>query len=99
MSNQEQAFIQQALARVEKAEKYNRIKHWILKAFGMGAVLLWAIHTPGPEVSAQWVVLIGVAVIVMAGTTKILATVNGNTKAILQAVTAMRSNDTPHDPS
>ena len=89
MSNQEQEFIQRALANVEKAEKRMRMKHVVLKVLTLGAAIWFGYRSTGPELSFGWVILV-VAGGFMAIITKILTVMNTNTKVILQALADMR---------
>jgi FtsH-binding integral membrane protein len=86
----EQLFIQRAIASVEKAEKYSKIKR-IVQGVALFAVAFWFAFRPsGPELKIQIPIIMFVGVIVGFCTTKILVLINKNTKDILQAISARR---------
>ena len=91
MSNQEQEFIQRALANVEKAEKRMRIKQFVVRGLVLGTAILWAFSTTGPGLSFGVIVLAVVGSLLVC-TTKILTLMNTNTKVILQAMADLRAS-------
>jgi len=86
----EQLFIQRALAGVEKAEKFQKIKRVILTIFLFAAALQFAFRPSSPELKIEATIVIFVGLIAGVCTTKILYLINKNTKDILQAISNRR---------
>jgi hypothetical protein len=85
MSNDEQLFIRKALASVEKAEKYQRIKQIVVTVLTFGAAIWLTERSPSPELKLEVTILIGVGLIAAICTAKIMTLINQNTKSVLQA--------------
>ena len=86
MSNDEQLFIRKALASVEKAEKYQRIKQIVATVLTFGAAILLTERSPSPDLKLEVTILIGAGLIAAVCTAKIMTLINRNTKSVLQAI-------------
>ena len=81
--NGEQLFLRNALASVERAARFQRIKRIVLSVIIFPAVY-YLMESPREHPTFT---VIGVVGLMLAlGTVKILAQLNSNTKAILQAI-------------
>jgi len=89
-SSDEQRFIQRALAEVEKAETFQKIKQIVTSIFLMAAALWFAFKPSGPELRIEATIIIFVGLVGATCTTKILYRLNKNTKDILQAISNLR---------
>lgn len=87
-----QRFIRNALAGVEKAEKFQRYKQAVVTVLAFAVAFWWASRPPRPEVNLECVILIGIGLMLAVCTSKILSLVNKNTRAILQAISDSRRN-------
>lgn len=85
MKNEEDVFIRKALASVEKAEKYGRIKQIVVTVLAFGGAIWLTERSPGRELRLE-PVLIGAGLIAAVCTAKIKTLINRNTKAVLQAI-------------
>lgn len=85
MKNEEEVFIRKALASVEKAERYSRVKQVVATVLAFVVVIWLTERNAGPELRLE-PVLIGTAVIAAVCTAKIKMLINQNTKAVLQAI-------------
>ena len=86
----EESFIRTALAKVEKAEKVERIKSIALKTLALAAAFAFAFRASGPDLNIECTVLIGVALIAAICTARIMSLMNKNTKEILRAVVELQ---------
>jgi hypothetical protein len=86
MSNEEQLFIRKALASVEKAERYQRIKQIVATVLTLGAAIWLTERSPSPELKLEVTILIGVGLMAAVCITKIMTLINRNTKSVLQAI-------------
>ena len=84
-SSDEQRFIQRAIAAIDKAEKVQKIKQVVVMGLLFGALVWWAIRTPGPEVNNFFVILV-----VAIGIVKIHLRIDSSTRAILRALANRR---------
>ncbi len=82
---EEQRFVEKALASVEKARRFQRIKQIVFTTLACIAALWLAFSPSRPELGLETVV-IAVGLIVGVCTTKIMSLINRNTKAVLQAI-------------
>ena len=89
-TTEEQTFIRTALASVEKAEKFQRIRRIVVTCLAFASAFWWASRGPSTEVKVESVVLIGVGLIAAICTAKIMALINTNTKIVLQAIAEMQ---------
>ena len=86
VANGEQLFLRNALASVERAARFQRIKRIVLSVIIFPAVY-YLMESPREHPTFT---VIGVVGLMLAlGTVKILAQLNSNTKAILQAIAAL----------
>ncbi len=86
MKHEEDVFIRQALASVEKAERYSRAKQIVVTVVAFGAAIWLTERSPSPELKLEVTILSGVVLIAAVCTAKVLALVNRNTKSVLQAI-------------
>ena len=84
-SSEEQRFIQRAMADIDKAEKVQKIKKVVVIGLLFGALVGWAIRTPGPGINNFFVILV-----VAIGIAKILFRIDSSTRAILRALANRR---------
>jgi hypothetical protein len=91
-ASEEQRFLQKALANVEKAERFQRLKQAFVTALAFAAAFWWAYRKPGPELGLEGVVFIGVGLMLAVCTAKILSLINKSTRAILQAISELKRN-------
>ncbi len=89
MKNEEDVFIRNALAGVEKAERYGRVKEVVATILAFGAVISLTKRSPGRELRLE-PVLIGAGLIAAVCTAKIKTWINQNTKEVLQAISELR---------
>ena len=84
-SSEEERFIHRALADIDKAEKVQKIKQVVVMGLLFGALVWWAIRTPGPGINNAFVILV-----VAIGIAKILFRIDSSTRAILRALANRR---------
>jgi uncharacterized membrane protein YbjE (DUF340 family) len=84
-SSEEQSFIQRAMAAIDKAEKVQKIKQVVVMGLLFGALVWWAIRTPGPGINNFFVILV-----VAIGIAKIQFRIDRSTRAILRALANRR---------
>jgi hypothetical protein len=85
-ANEEQLFLRNALASVERAERFQRIKRIVLSVIIFPAVY-YLMESPREHPTFT---VIGVVGLMSAlGTVKILAQLNSHARAILQAIAAL----------
>jgi hypothetical protein len=91
VDSEEHVFIRKTLAAVEKAERFERIKQVVVTVLAFGAAF-WLLGSKGPssELNIECTILIMVGMMLAVCTTKILSSINRNTKAVLQAIAAMQ---------
>jgi hypothetical protein len=85
MSNEEDLFIRKALASVDKAEQYSRVKQIVVSVLAIGGVFWLTERSPGQPLRLE-PVLMGVGLIAGVCTAKLKTLINRNTKAVLQAI-------------
>ena len=84
-SSEEQRFIQRAMEAIDKAEKVQKIKQVVVMGLLFGALVWWAIRTPGPGINNFFVILV-----VAIGIAKILFRIDSSTRTILRALANRR---------
>ena len=82
---EEERFVQRALAQVEKAERFSRIRHIGLSVIVLPAVYFLINRAP-LEPGMPLIVMMVVGLMLAVCTAKILALINKNTTAILRAI-------------
>ncbi|MBY0502541.1 MAG: hypothetical protein K2X03_01440 [Bryobacteraceae bacterium] len=90
MENEEDVFIRKALAGVEQAERYGRIKEIVATVVALGGVIWLTERSPGRELRLE-PVLMGVGLIAAVCTAKLKRVINQNTKTMLQAISRIPS--------
>ena len=88
MKNEEDVFIRKALASVDKAERYGRVKEIVATVLAFGAVIWLTERSAGRELRLE-PVLIGAGLIAAVCTAKIKTLINKNTKAVLPAISEL----------
>jgi hypothetical protein len=81
----EQLFLRRALASVEKAERFQRIKQIAVTAIAF-PVAYFALGEGVPDHRVAFKVIMVVGLMLAVCTAKILTLINKNTRAILQAI-------------
>ena len=92
MKNKEDVFIRKALASVEKAERYGRVKEIVVTVLAFGAVIWLTERSPSRELRLE-PMLIGAGLIAGVCTAKIKTSINQNTKAVLQAISELHRGE------
>lgn len=87
--SEEDVFIRKALASVEKAEQYSRVKQIVVTILAFGGVFWLTERGPGQALRLE-PVLIGAALIAGVCTAKLKTLINRNTKAVLQAISDLQ---------
>ena len=82
---EEERFVRTALAKVEKAERFSRIRHIALSVISLPAVFFLINSTP-VQPGMPLIVMMVVGLMLAVCTAKILALINKNTLAILRAL-------------
>jgi len=82
---EEERFVQKALAQVEKAERFSRIRRIALSVIALPAVYFLINSTP-VQPGMPLIVMMVVGLMLAVCTAKIMALINKNTLAILRAV-------------
>jgi FtsH-binding integral membrane protein len=88
--NEEQLFIREALASVEKAARFQNYKAAAMTVVAFIAAFSFAFRPTSPELKIECTILIGLSLVTMICTTKILARIDKNTFAVLQAIADLR---------
>jgi hypothetical protein len=83
---EESLFIRKALARAEKAERFQRVKVIVLTTLAFTAAFAFAFRPAGPDLNVECTVLIGAGLIAAVCTAKIKSLMNRNAKDILSAI-------------
>ncbi len=89
----QEEFIRKALAQVEKAYRFQRIKQITITVLAFIAAFWWAYKKPGPELGIEGAVFIGVGMMLAVCTAKVMSLINKSTRAILQAVADLHSKN------
>jgi hypothetical protein len=89
---QEQRFILQALASVEKAERYGRVRQIVVTVLAFTAAFWLAFRAPSSEMNVECTILIFVGLMLAVCTAKIKSLINRNTRTILQAIADLQQN-------
>ena len=84
MNSEESVFVSKALEKVEKAQKYWRVRQ-IVFMLSLFAAALWVAFQPTPKVSPVQLFIITVLAVAYS-TTRIVSLINKNTSAILRAI-------------
>jgi hypothetical protein len=90
MNDEEQSFVRVALARVEKAQKIQRVRQIAATVLAFAAAFWLAFQPSGPELKIECVVITGIGLIAAVCTTKIKTLINRNTAAVLQAIADLK---------
>ena len=86
-------FVRKALAEVEKAYRFQRIKQIVVTVLAFMAAFWLASKQPGPELGIECTVIILVGMMLAVCTAKIMSLINKSTRAILQAIADLHSKD------
>jgi len=89
-SSDKQSFVRRALADVEKAERFQKIRQIVTSVLLASAAVWLAFKPSSPELGVECTVIIFVMLTAAVCTTKILTRINRNTKDILQAISNRR---------
>jgi len=81
---EEDRFVRRALAKVEKAERFSRIKEIVVTVIAFPALYYLTGSAPEHRVPFTVIMVIGVMLVVI--TSKIVGLINRNTTAILRAI-------------
>ncbi len=92
--SEEQLFIRKALASVEKAERFQRIKQILVTVLAFIAAFWLALRRPSSELNVECTVIIFVGLIMAVCTAKIMSLINKNTKAILRSIAGLHKEKT-----
>ena len=87
---EEEIFIRKALANVEKAERFLRIKRIVASVLMLLAAFGFAFRPTSPEMRVEATLFIGIGLALAVCTAKIMMLINKNTKAVLHAIADMR---------
>ena len=87
---EEQIFIRKALANVEKAERFQRIKQIVASVLIVLAAVGFAFRPTSPEMRVEATLFIGIGLGLAVCTAKIMSLINKNTKDVLHAIADMR---------
>ncbi|HEX4748369.1 MAG TPA: hypothetical protein VH302_02405 [Bryobacteraceae bacterium] len=87
---QEEMFIRKALAKVDKAARYQLIKQIVVSVLAFAFAGWLAGRSPSSELKIECTLIIMGGLIAAICTTKIMSLVNRNTRTILQAMAEMQ---------
>lgn len=92
LADEQQLFLRNALASVEKAERFARIKRIGISVLAFAAAI-WLIALPpaSPEQGVECTIIIILGLALAICTARILAVVNKNTKTVLQAIAHLQN--------
>lgn len=96
-SSQEQQFIQRALANVEKAARYQRIKQIVVTVLAFIAAFWLSSRGPSSELNVECTIIIFVGLMLAVCTAKIKSLINKNASVILQAISELRPSETKRE--
>ena len=91
----EQAFIEQALAAVERAKRLDQVRVFIATAGAIIAAIWFAFRPSSPELRVEATIIVVIGAIIAAITAKLRYLIQSNTRLVLQAIAAQR----PHSDS
>lgn len=86
---EEERFVQRALARVEKAERVQRIKQIIVTVIAFPT--FYYIMGNAPERRVPFTVIMAIGVMLVMITSKLVVLINKNTTAILRAIAGIEA--------
>src|SRR5215510_2850087 len=86
---EEERFVQRALAKVEKAERFQRIKQIVMTVIAFPAV--YYLMGSAPEHRVPFTVIMAIGLMLVVCTAKIVGLINRNTTAILRAIANMQT--------
>lgn len=84
-------FVRKALAEVEKAQRFQRIKQILVTVLALAAAFWLAFKQPGPELQVECTFVILIGMMLAVCTAKIMSLINKNTRAVLQAIADFHS--------
>ena len=87
VESEEERFVQRALAKVEKAERFQQIKQIVVTVIAFPA--LYYIVGSAPEHKVPFTIILSIGVMLAAITAKLVALINSNARAILRAIAAL----------
>lgn len=88
---EEERFVQRALAKVEKAERFSRIKEIVVTVLAFP--VLYYLTGSAPEHRVPFTVIMVIGVMLVVCTVKIVGLINRNTTAILRAIADMNTKN------
>jgi hypothetical protein len=86
-ANGEQLFLRKALANVDRAARFSRIKNIVVTVIAFP--VLYYLTGSAPEHKVPFTVIMVIGVMLVVITSKLTAQANSNTRAILQAIAAL----------
>ena len=86
---EEERFVQRALAKVEKAERFHRIQQIVVTVIAFPA--LYYIMGNAPERRVPFTVIMAIGVMLVMITSKLVVLMNKNTTAILRAIAGIEA--------
>ena len=86
---EEERFVRRALAKVEKAERFSRIKEIVVTVIAFPA--LYYLMGSAPEHRVPFTVIMVIGLMLALITTKLTWLINKNTTAILRAIAAIEA--------
>ena len=86
---EEERFVQNALAKVEKAERFSLIKRIVVTVIAFPAI--YYLMGSAPERRAPFTVIMVIGLMLAIITTKVLGLINKNTTAILRAIAGIEA--------
>ena len=88
----EQAFIEQALAGAARAQLWDQIRVVVATAGAMAAAIWFAFRPPSPELKVEATIIVVLGFIIAAVTARLRSLIQHNTRLVLQALAASRSD-------
>ncbi len=86
----EQAFVEQALAAAERAQRRDRVRVVVAGAAAVSAAIWFAFRPPSPELGVEATICVVLGSMLAAATAKLRSLIQHNTRLVLQALAAPR---------
>jgi hypothetical protein len=86
----EQAFIEQALAASERAQRVDQVRVVVATAGAIAAAIWFAFRPSSPELRVEATIIVVIGAIIAAVTAKLRSLIQRNTRLVLQALAAGR---------
>jgi len=87
----EQAFIERALAAAERAKRLDQIRVVVTTGAALAAAIWFAFRPSSPELRVEATIIIVLGAIMAAVTAKLRFLIQSNTRLLLQALAARRT--------